>query len=99
MRTVQQYVTAWTKSIGKKWLGHLKLFDLGRGCGAVGRVVASNTRDLFICKLLSRKDEKKRKRGREWPIKKPSLTMLLLRLCQASTNYVLLANSLCTDTK
>ena len=49
----------------------LKTLDLGRGCGAVGRVVASNTRDLYICKLLSRKDENKEKEAENGPLKIP----------------------------
>ena len=55
-------------------------FDIfgGSGCGSVGRAVASDTRDPqfetrhpqnFIYQLYNRK-EKKKKRGREWPILK-----------------------------
>ena len=56
----------------------------GRGCGAVGRAVASDTRypwfkswhrqrnksNVFICQLLSRKDKNKEKEARNGPLKK-----------------------------
>ena len=62
------------------------------GCGAVGRVVASDTRDpqfesshrqwniwnVFICQLLSRKDENKEKEAGNGPFKK--MNPLLLNL-------------------
>ena len=73
--------------------------SLGRGCDAVGKVVASDTRDPqiesqhqqnfsnLICVncLYGRKDEKKLKRGCEWPIKKNKTDYLLRR---ASEIYV-----------
>ena len=50
-------------------------YNMGSGCGAVGRVVASNTRDprfessqrqyYLLSTVLKRR--KKKKRGQEWP--------------------------------
>ena len=55
----------------------------GRGCGAVGKAVASDTRDpqiefrhrqnflnLICVSTVSRKDENKQKRARNGPLKK-----------------------------
>ena len=59
---------------------------MGSGCGAVGRVVACNTRgprfeschrqlllNIYLLLTVCRKDENKEKRGREWPILKKYL--------------------------
>ena len=55
-------------------------WPLGSGCGAIGSVVDSDTRgprfetshrqnfSEHLSIVIIRKDENKRKRGREWPI-------------------------------
>ena len=62
---------------------------VGRGCGAVGRAVASDARDpqikprhLSVNSYQFRKDKNKWKRGREWPIKKTSIDQHWSKVCR-----------------
>ena len=73
----------WLKYSAYVWssFDHFNNLCLGSGCGTVGRAVACNTRgpgfesshwqlllNIYFLLTVCRKDENKKKRGREWPI-------------------------------